>query len=143
MRRWLIACAVSTVMLTPACRSATQPVSPVPHVIVHTDMGSDDIIALAYLLKEPEVLVDAVVVAGDGLVHRDPGVTHARELIASLRVGDIPVGGGLEAPSSGTRTFPREWRETRDQYYGLTWPAGATAPRFWPAKARRARSYSI
>ena len=71
MRRWLIACAVSTVMFTPACRSATQPISPVRHVIVHTDMGSDDIIALAYLLKEPEVVVDAVVVAGDGLVHRD------------------------------------------------------------------------
>jgi inosine-uridine nucleoside N-ribohydrolase len=128
MRRWLIGCAVSTVMLTPACRSATQPGSPVSHVIVHTDMGSDDIIALAYLLKEPEVVVDAVVVAGDGLVHRDPGVTHARELIASLRVGDIPVGGGLEAPSSGTRTFPREWRETSDQFYGLTLPAVASAP---------------
>jgi hypothetical protein len=42
-------------------------------VIVDTDMASDDIMALTYLLEDPAVSVRAVTVEGTGVAHGLPG----------------------------------------------------------------------
>lgn len=96
--------------------------TPLQHVVIHTDMGADDLIALMYLLSEPRVVVDAVIVAGDGVTHRDPGVANARAIVSAMRAGEIPVAGGSTEPSSGRRAFPSRWRASADHLYGLQLP---------------------
>jgi hypothetical protein len=46
-------------------------------VIVDTDMGSDEIMALAYLLKRPGLDIRAVTVEGTGLAHGPAGAQCA------------------------------------------------------------------
>ena len=58
--------------------------SPVPTteagtpVVIDTDMGIDDVMAILYMLQRPDVEVKAITVAGDGLVHCDAGTPVMR-----------------------------------------------------------------
>ena len=70
--------------VVPAAQVA--PASGMP-VIVDTDMASDDIMALAYLLEDPAVSVRAITVEGTGVAHGLPGARNALRLIWALRTG--------------------------------------------------------
>jgi hypothetical protein len=54
----------------------------VREVVIDTDMGADDWMAIVYLLQRPDVHVRAITVAGTGLAHFGPGVRNARALLA-------------------------------------------------------------
>lgn len=89
-------------------------------VVVDTDMASDDIMALSYLLEDPAVSVRAITVAGTGVTHGRPGAQNALRLIRALRVPRrIPVGYGPPYPLSGFRSFPPAWRASADAMYDL------------------------
>jgi inosine-uridine nucleoside N-ribohydrolase len=89
-------------------------------VIVDTDMASDDIMALAYLLDDPAVSVRAITVEGTGVAHGLPGARNALRLIRALRIRQpIPVGYGPPSPLAGSRSFPLAWRAGADAMYGL------------------------
>jgi hypothetical protein len=75
-------------------------------VVVDTDMGADDVMALLFLLERPEVTVDAVTIAGDGLTHCDAGVRNARALLTMAGSPDVPVA-CVEGPRSPARTRSR------------------------------------
>jgi inosine-uridine nucleoside N-ribohydrolase len=95
-------------------------------VIVDTDMGSDDIMALAYLLKRPGLDIRAVTVEGTGLAHGPAGARNALRLIRALDIHrTIPIGYGPPQPLAGFRSFPLGWRTTADNMYGLGLPAWA------------------
>jgi pyrimidine-specific ribonucleoside hydrolase len=107
--------------VVPAAQVA--PASGMP-VIVDTDMASDDIMALAYLLEDPAVSVRAITVEGTGVAHGLPGARNALRLIWALRTGQrIPVGYGSPSPLAGLRSFPPGWRASADAMYGLGLPA--------------------
>jgi len=106
-----------------ACGGATTARGPVP-VIVDTDMSSDDIMALAYLLKQPGISVRAVTVEGTGVAHGLAGARNVLRLIGALGIHrTIPVGYGPPEPLAGFRSFPSGWRATADGMYGLGLPA--------------------
>jgi inosine-uridine nucleoside N-ribohydrolase len=88
-------------------------------VIVDTDMGADDVMALLYLLRDPSVSVRAIVVSGTGLAHASNGAQVASDLMGALGVGDIPLGTGSTTPMDGSRAFPEAWRSATDAGYGL------------------------
>jgi pyrimidine-specific ribonucleoside hydrolase len=90
--------------------------------VVDTDMGADDILALAVLLSSGDVDVRAVTVAGTGLAHCSGGVRVLHGLLHQLGGGDIPIGCGREQPGAGARAFPEEWRAAADGGYGLGLP---------------------
>jgi pyrimidine-specific ribonucleoside hydrolase len=94
-------------------------------VVVDTDLASDDIVALAYLLSDPSVDVLAVTVSGTGEVTCPRGAEVARGLLTALGHGDVPVACGQSVPTSGEREFPAEWREAADGAWGLSLPAVA------------------
>ena len=75
-------------------------------VIVDTDMSSDDVIALLYLLEDKGVDVRAVTVAGTGLVHRPQGGRNALELLALAGRTDVPVACGRGEPLAGLNAVP-------------------------------------
>lgn len=88
-------------------------------IVVDTDMGLDDALALLYLGSRPDVTIRAVTVEGDGLAHCGPGVRNARALLGVAGLTDIPVACGSRQPLRGTNAFPDEWRTSADRLYGL------------------------
>lgn len=106
-------------------RSAARVVTP---VIVDTDMSSDDIMALAYLLERPDVSVRAITVEGTGVADGRAGAVNALRLMRTLGVRRaIPVAYGRSRPLRGSAAFPRAWRNAADQMFNLNLPTWTEA----------------
>lgn len=88
-------------------------------VVVDTDLGADDIVALAMLLRHPAVDVRAITVSGTGLVHCPVGAQHVRSIFIELGVRDRPVGCGRRDAGQDGLAFPELWRSSSDSMYGL------------------------
>ncbi len=96
-------------------------------VIIDTDAGSDDLIAIAFLLARPDVPIEAITIA-NGLAHVAPGATNVLRLLALAGRHDIPVFVGRPAPLKGDASFPAEWRQLSDQLPGVELPASGRRP---------------
>lgn len=107
-----------------ALPTAAQTVRP---VIIDTDMGSDDWMAILYLLNTPDVTVQAITVTGTGLAYCDAGVHIALGLLALADYPDVPVSCWRETPLMGENAFPAEWRTDMEAAEGLGLPAGGSA----------------
>ena len=98
------------------------------NVIVETDMDASDAMALLYLLRRADVEVTAIVVDGDGEARCPRGATNALSLAALAGKPDIPVGCGRPRPLKGTHAFPKAWRDSADNLWGLPRPATPARP---------------
>lgn len=85
-------------------------------VVVDTDLGGDDLAALAFLMRRPDVRVVAVTIAGTGLVGCDPGVDLVADLVDGLGARRVPVACGRE---DAARAMPQEWRDAAAAGTGL------------------------
>src|SRR5262245_2081040 len=74
-----------------ASAPSTIPAGPPRPVIIDTDMGADDWLAILYLLRRPDIDVLAISVAGTGETHCAPGVRNALGLLELARYRNIPV----------------------------------------------------
>lgn len=92
-------------------------------VVVDTDLAGDDLVALALVLRRPDLRVEAVTIAGTGLVGCDPGVDLVADLFHALRVPPVPVACGREDPA---REWPAQWREFYATGTGLVRADGIT-----------------
>jgi len=103
----------------------TAPAHPKP-VMIDTDMGADDWMAILYLLQRTDISIQAITVAGTGMGHCDPGVQHALGLVALAASAPVPVACGRETPLIGNHAFPDSWRAAADTFMstGLTLPEG-------------------
>lgn len=82
-------------------------------IIVDTDVGSDDMMALAFLLSRPEVNIQAITVV-NGLAHVKAGARNVLRLLDLAGRPGIPVYLGRETPLQGDNEFPSSWREIAD-----------------------------
>lgn len=96
-------------------------------IVIDTDMGSDDVMAISYLLAQRGLNIEAITVV-NGLAHVAAGAANARRLIHAAGRESIPVYEGRETPLQKTDDFPRAWREPSDA------PVAAITPT--PAKTR-------
>jgi pyrimidine-specific ribonucleoside hydrolase len=129
-RRAMAAVVAAVVLVTGACSSGrTASPTPVP-VVVDTDMGADDILALLYLLGRSDIHVVGVTVVGDGIVHARPGADNARAVLAAAGHAGLPVAYGSEKPLSGAAAFPDAWRTQADERYAMAgeWPVPQAGP---------------
>jgi len=98
---------------------------PLP-VIVDTDLAADDVRALAFLLANPAVRVEAVVTSGEG---GSPEISARRvlQILGQMDKPGIPVGAGtpVDAP-------PPPWRAVVDS---LAWSSLAPARGALPERA--------
>jgi inosine-uridine nucleoside N-ribohydrolase len=85
-------------------------------IVVDTDLAGDDLVALAYLLRRPDLRVVAVTIAGTGEVGCDPGVDLVADLVHALGEGWMPVACGREEPA---REWPADWVATAEAAPGL------------------------
>jgi pyrimidine-specific ribonucleoside hydrolase len=83
-------------------------------LVVDTDMGDDDIMALISLLRKPNVLVKAITLSSTGLTHANEGLRNLRRLLYLLNRQEIPVASGRELPLQGGHQFPDSWRARCD-----------------------------
>jgi inosine-uridine nucleoside N-ribohydrolase len=96
-------------------------------VIVDTDAGIDDLLALAFLLGRRDVHIEAITVV-NGLCHVPDGVTNVLRLLQLAGHQEIPVYAGSTAPLAGNATFPAAWRKDTDTLPGVTLPALTEKP---------------
>ena len=96
-------------------------------VIIDTDAGTDDLMAIAFLLARQDVRIEAITVV-DGLAHVQAGGANVLRLLAVAGAGGVPVYLGRAEPMERTAPFPAEWRETSDRRPGVTLPASAREP---------------
>ena len=95
-------------------------------VIIDTDMGADDWMAILYLLQRTDLSIQAITVSGTGLAHCDPGVQNALGLVALSGHAPIPAACGRETPLTGDHVFPESWRTAADTFMstGISLPEG-------------------
>jgi 5'-nucleotidase len=74
-------------------------------VLLDTDMGIDSVMGLLYLLKAPEVSLEAITVV-HGIADVKPGAHNAMRILQLTGNTDIPVALGSRRPLSGRRGFP-------------------------------------
>jgi pyrimidine-specific ribonucleoside hydrolase len=107
------------------------------HIIVDTDAGSDDFMAVSLLLSQPSVKIDAITVV-NGLVHVDAGARNMGRLLDLAGRQSVPVFAGRNTPLRGNAEFPAEWRKISDDLPGVPLPPAAR-----PAEHKRAADYLV
>ncbi len=86
-------------------------------VIVDTDAGTDDLIAIAYLLGRPDIDIQAIT-SVNGVAHAEAG---ARNVLRLVRAANrrIAVFVGADQPLEGRDAFPADWRQQADEMTAL------------------------
>ncbi len=98
-----------------------------PPVIVDTDCGTDDMMAIAYLLAAKEIDLRAITVV-NGLAHVDQGARNILNLLELAGGRNIPVFIGESHPLAGSAAFPDEWRRLSDSLPGVQLPQSVREP---------------
>lgn len=96
-------------------------------VIVDTDAGADDLIALLWLIRQPEVRIEAVTIV-HGLAHPAEGAESVLRLLEAGGLGSVPVYVGADRPMQGTGAFPPEWRTGSDRLLRDEFPPARRRP---------------
>ena len=91
------------------------------NILIDTDVARDDIGAILYLLKHPEVSIKAMSVSC-GLTYIDVGADNLLRLLNHLGGRDIPVITGAKTPLKTDHTFPPKWRNCSNTFFGLDLP---------------------
>lgn len=112
--------------LAPAAR-ATPPLPAATPVIVDTDAGTDDLLALAFLLARKDVHIEAITVV-NGLAHVPNGAANVLALLQLAGRTDIPVYMGSSVPLAGHAAFPAAWRKIADELPGVDLPKTQAKP---------------
>jgi pyrimidine-specific ribonucleoside hydrolase len=120
----LVACA-TLLLLAVAYRTVETPGRVT--VIVDTDAGTDDLIALAYLFEREDVQID-LVVAVNGLAHAEAGARNVARLVRAAN-RRVPVAVGETQPLDGRAAFPDDWRAAAETLPGVTLPDVRRPPR--------------
>jgi pyrimidine-specific ribonucleoside hydrolase len=106
-------------------------------VLIDTDAGSDDFMAVSLLLSQPSVQIDAITVV-NGLAHVDAGAQTMRHLLDFAGRRTVPVFAGRNTPLGGSAEFPAEWRRISEDLVGVLPPF----PRS-PKRYKRAADYLV
>jgi len=89
-------------------------------VIIDTDVGVDDVIAILYLLQRPDINVKAITIASTGNAHCEPAMRNMLGLLKLVNQTNIPVDCGSKRPLSGQNVFPANIMEEADTLAGAS-----------------------
>jgi inosine-uridine nucleoside N-ribohydrolase len=96
-------------------------------IIVDTDAGVDDLIALLWLMRQPDIKIEAVTI-GHGLAHPVDGGESVLRLLEAGGLTAIPVYVGADRPVQGTGRFPAAWRAAAGRLLRDDFPAAKRRP---------------
>ncbi len=127
MRMFQKTAVVCTIVATATAAWAQQ-----PPILIDTDAGSDDLMAIAFLLSQKDVRIDGITIA-NGLAHVDAGARNVARLLELAGRRDVPVFAGRSQPLRGNAEFPSDWRKIADEVPGVTLPPIERRPETRPA----------
>jgi inosine-uridine nucleoside N-ribohydrolase len=93
-------------------------------LVIDTDAGPDDMMAIAFLLCREDVEIEAITVT-NGLAHVETGGNNICRLLELAGRTDILVAIGRDKPLKGDRAFPDAWRRSTDQIPNVNLPETA------------------
>lgn len=97
------------------------------HVLVDTDAGPDDLLAIAFLLGRPDVRIDAITTVS-GLASAPVGAANVLRLLDHLGAPHVPVYVGRTPRLQTTLDFPRSWVEATEKRGAAAAPATPRQP---------------
>lgn len=86
--------------------------------IIDTDVGTDDELALLYLLRQKDIDIKAITVVGTGESHCPDGLKNVAGLLALMHQEKIPLACGRSTPLAGNHHFPDWLRKQADNLAG-------------------------
>jgi inosine-uridine nucleoside N-ribohydrolase/transcriptional regulator GlxA family with amidase domain/catechol 2,3-dioxygenase-like lactoylglutathione lyase family enzyme len=89
------------------------------NLIIDTDMGWDDLLAILLLLKNPNYNILGITVTGCGETHLNEGVDLALRLLTLGDLPNVPVCKGANKPGQYNHQFPPSFRNMMDDACGL------------------------
>jgi inosine-uridine nucleoside N-ribohydrolase len=99
-------------------------------LIIDTDAGWDDWIAISYIIKKIETdnkyHIKGIVVNGVGGAHLKPGIANIRKIISLATRSHIPVYAGLSKALSYNHSFPTDFRDCIDNLFDIRIPSVTT-----------------
>ena len=130
MRAWTCRVVVGTLTMVGSLAWAAPPEAP-RRVIIDTDPGTDDAMAILLALNSPELKVEALTVV-PGNVTAAQGLENALKLVSLAGRTDIPVAAGAQAPL--LQKLVTAETHAPDGLAGISLPAARSArdPRFAP-----------
>lgn len=96
-------------------------------VLLDTDMGIDSVMGLLYLLKAPQITLEAVTIV-HGIADVKRGGENAVRILDLTGNSGIPVALGARRPLEGRRTFPDFWKAQANRLGGAKLPPSAGKP---------------
>lgn len=116
----------------PSCGS-TESDSGSTLVVVDSDGAFDDIKAILFLLRQPDVEIVALTLSGTGIAHCPAAAENVAALLARIDAPEIPVACGRSTPLAGDNQAPQVWRDSADTLGNVALPpprplAGVSAP---------------
>src|SRR5205085_8303014 len=84
--------------------------------IIDTDVGVDDVLAIAYILHKPEINVKAITIESNGNAHCEAAYDNLFRLLELNRKMDIPVACGPSTSFPGGHSFPAATRKYFDTF---------------------------
>ncbi len=102
-------------------------------MLIDTDAGADDLLAILFLLQRPDVRVEAITIV-HGLAEPKAGAESVARLLAYCQRPGIPIYLGAARPLEGAAAFPAEWRAAANQLLRQL-PAARPAPQSESAAA--------
>ncbi len=91
------------------------------NVILDVDTSGDDLMAILYLLAQPDVDIKAITIVR-GVSDVESGTEIVLRLLALTGNGNIPVCRGADVPMAGSNAFPAKWQPPVDHPFGLELP---------------------
>jgi pyrimidine-specific ribonucleoside hydrolase len=115
MRKFIIYCFFIFIILGQSAHSA----SASHELIIDTDVGIDDGIAILFLLQNPTIKIKAITIEGDGNAHCKPAYNNIKYLLDLVHQNKIPVACGQETPLYGNHHFPAAIMKQCDTFAGI------------------------
>lgn len=86
-------------------------------LIIDTDAGTDDAIAILYLLKNPNVDIKAIMVDLNGASYPKTAANHVALLLSMVNQKQIPIYIGIQKAASYNNTYPRYANDLIDKSF--------------------------
>lgn len=93
--------------------------APSKNFIVDTDVAPDDVIAMLYLLKQPNIHVEAITIESDGNAHCKPALNNVKKMLQITHHDTIPIACGQPTPLKGSHKFPQQILKECDTLMGV------------------------
>ena len=86
--------------------------------IIDTDVGRDDVIAMLYLFKNPQVSVKAITIETNGVAHCAAAFANAAGVLRLVGMNNIPIACGIEQANLSTHVLPSRIIAIEDTLFG-------------------------